>query len=247
MLAELEAKIFHTFKKALLLELALSHKSQANELRHLMDKNGEDVHNERLEFLGDAVLQLCISHLLWTHYASADEGRLSKLRSALVNETALAEVARGIDLGTHIRLGRGEQSSGGRNKNSILSSTYEALLGAIYLDAGFPSVMHTVERHFQGRIEQATATLASQDFKSVLQERVQSEFRRAPVYKVVREEGPDHVKSFEVSVGVGRLAATGCGRSKKEAEQSAAKAFLLLLDSIEASLEKSEVLGTPDV
>lgn len=240
MSAELEAKLFHSFQNVALLELALSHKSQANELRHKVEQGGEVLHNERLEFLGDAVLQLCVSQLLWNQYPDCDEGRLSKLRSALVNETALADLARDIGLGPHLRLGRGEQSSGGRNKNSILASTYEALLGAVYLDAGFESTLKAVRQHFGTRISTADAFLASQDFKSVLQEKVQEDFRRAPTYKVVSESGPDHDKLFDISVSIGELSASGQGRSKKEAEQAAARALLSILEKMDLTLEATE-------
>lgn len=240
MLSELETKIQYQFKDQGLLEKALSHKSQANEKRHL-GENKETLHNERLEFLGDAVLQLVISDILWDRFRESDEGKLSKMRSSLVNEASLAEIARSIDLGQHLLLGKGEINTGGRNKNSILACGYEALLGAIYLEGGLKSAFTTIEAHFKERILVAESHAFTQDFKSLLQEKVQGDFRRAPIYKVQREEGPDHDKTFEIVVAVGRLMASGTGRNKKEAEQSAAKALLELLDGSDFVLDKEEV------
>src|SRR3989344_6317871 len=179
MFTELETKIRYQFKDQGLLEKALSHKSKANEKRH-KEGQREEIHNERLEFLGDAVLQLVISDLLWDRFRDADEGKLSKMRSSLVNETALAEIARGIDLGSHLLLGKGELNSGGRNKNSILSSGYEAVLGAIYLEGGLEAAFATIEAQFADAIQAAESGAGLRDYKSLLQERVQGDFRRSP-------------------------------------------------------------------
>lgn len=240
MFAELETKIRYKFKDQGLLEKALSHKSQANEKRH-KESQKEELHNERLEFLGDAVLQLVISDILWDKFRESDEGRLSKMRSSLVNETSLAEIARTIDLGQHLLLGKGELNTGGRNKNSILSSGYEAVLGAIYLEGGLEAAFATIEVHFKEAIEAAEKSAGARDFKSLLQERVQGDFRRSPAYRVQGESGPDHDKIFEVVVSVGSLAATGSGRNKKEAEQAAACALLGVLDrDVPGNSEKVE-------
>ena len=244
--AELEQKFHFRFKDKDLLYKALSHKSQANERRRKEDSVFERIHNERLEFLGDAVLQLVISDILWDRFREATEGKLSKMRSALVNEISLAEVARDIDLGVHILLGKGELNSGGRNKNSILSSSYEALLGALYVEGGLAAAYKTIERHFGRRLADIDVHAFARDYKSVLQERVQGEFRRSPVYKIQKEDGPDHRKTFDVIVSVGRLMAAGQGGSKKAAEQSAAKALLTLLDKLDNSDDTNDS-DRPDV
>lgn len=234
MFTELEKQLHYQFKDKSLLEKALSHKSQANEKRHLRDPKAE-LHNERLEFLGDAVLQLVISDILWDRFREADEGKLSKMRSSLVNETALAEIARSVDLGQHLLLGKGEIATGGRNKNSILACGYEAVLGAIYLEAGLAAAFRTIEAHFAAAIALVETGAFTHDYKSLLQEQVQTSLRRPPVYKVESEAGPDHDKVFTVAVSVGERTATGTGRSKKEAEQSSARAFLELLEREKAS------------
>ena len=235
---ELEQRLGYQFTDVDLLEKALSHKSQANEHRRRTDKEFKSIHNERLEYLGDAVLQLVISDILWDRFRNCDEGRLSKMRSALVNEVSLAEIARDIDLGVHILLGKGELSSGGRNKNSILASAYEAVLGAIYVEAGLPIVFKTIKTHFELRLETISESAFTSDFKSLLQERVQGGFRRSPQYCVRSEEGPDHEKIFDVVVSVGRLMASGRGKNKKEAEQAAASALLDVLNNTEMAKAK---------
>lgn len=230
---ELEAKLQYTFKDPAVLRLALSHKSHANEGRK-KGQTREDfvlLHNERLEFLGDSVLGLIISDLLSERFPLADEGKLSKMRSSLVKEETLARVARAINLGSYLLLGKGEDSTQGRAKDSILSSAYEALLGAIYLDGGIAAAFHTARAHFTDLLDAAAEMSAQADTKTQLQEICQSRFRRSPTYKVVNEAGPDHEKEFEVMVSVGELQRYGKGRNKKEAEQAAAR---YLLDHLSA-------------
>lgn len=225
---ELESKLHYKFKDPAVLQLALSHKSHANEGRR-RGQTKEDfvlLHNERLEFLGDSVLGLIISDLLSERFPTADEGKLSKMRSSLVKEETLARLARALALGTHLHLGRGEDSTQGRDKDSILSSTYEALLGAIYLDGGLSAAYETAKIHFAELLDTAAVISASHDTKTQLQEVCQSRFRRSPTYKVVNEAGPDHEKEFEVMVSVGDLERYGKGRNKKEAEQAAARYLL---------------------
>ena len=224
----LEKNLLHTFKDKELLKLALSHKSHANEGKKKSTSPEVFVrlHNERLEFLGDAVLGLVISDLLSERFPYADEGMLSRMRSALVKAETLAKLARQIALGDYLLLGKGEATSRGQDKDSILSSTYEAILGAIYLDAGLAPVFETVKQHFQQLLEGVDANSLSHDTKTQLQEISQAKFRKSPQYKVMSEEGPDHEKTFEVMVTVGDLHRYGKGRNKKEAEAAAAR-FLL--------------------
>lgn len=228
MFQEMEAEIFHTFKDKELLRQALSHKSHANEGR----KRGTSaeafvrLHNERLEFLGDAVLGLVITDLLTEKFPHADEGKLSKMRSSLVKASTLAAIARSIKLGSQLLLGKGELSTKGNDKDSILSSTYEAVLGAVYLDGGLPAAFAMVKQHFAALFDEASAMSIKHDTKTQLQEATQARFRKSPVYRVVSEEGPDHEKKFEVMVSVGVLKRFGKGRNKKEAEQVAARYLL---------------------
>ncbi len=234
--SEIENSLHYHFKDPEGLRLALSHKSHANEgrKRGLNKDEFVRVHNERLEFLGDAVLGLVISDLLSEKFPQADEGKLSKMRSSLVKEDTLARIARTLSLGRHILLGKGEESSNGRDKDSILSSTYEAVLGAIYLDGGLSAVMETARAHFHPFIEGGELPSLQQDTKTLLQEFCQARFRKSPAYKVVSEVGPDHEKLFEVMVAMGDFKRYGKGRNKKEAEQTAAG---FLLESLMAEKE----------
>lgn len=235
-LQKLEQELHYSFKDTSLLQVALSHKSHANEGRRKgTPKEGfVRLHNERLEFLGDAVLGLVISDLLCERYPNADEGLLSRMRSALVKAGTLAEIARELQLGKYLLLGKGEKTAHGETKESIISSTYEAVLGAIYLDGGLPAAYKTVEVHFEKLLNAVNEFALSHDTKTRLQEIAQAKYRKSPTYKVVAEEGPDHEKVFEVMVSVGGLKRYGKGRNKKEAEQAAAR-FLL-----ETIMEKSD-------
>jgi ribonuclease-3 len=199
-----------------LLELALTHRSYAYE-------NGNLPTNERLEFLGDSVLGVVITETLYLTHPDLSEGRLAKLRAAVVNARALAEVARTIGLGEHIRLGKGEEATGGRNKASILSDTVEALIGAVYLSGGFESGTILVHLLFDPMLEAAAAMGAGLDWKTSLQELSALHELGVPEY-VIEDEGPDHMKTFTARVRVAaRLHGHGVGRSKKEAEQQAAE------------------------
>ncbi|MGN6244000.1 MAG: ribonuclease III [Motilibacteraceae bacterium] len=197
------------------LELALTHRSFAYE-------NGGLPTNERLEFLGDSVLGLVVTETLYRAHPDLPEGQLAKLRAAVVNMRALADVARELDLGAHVRLGRGEETTGGRDKSSILADTLEAVLGAVYLSGGLERAGALVHRLFDPLIE-ASATLgAGLDWKTSLQELAAGLDLGVPEY-VVEESGPDHAKSFRASVRLGEARyGDGAGRSKKEAEQQAA-------------------------
>jgi ribonuclease III len=200
-----------------LLERALTHRSFAYE-------NGGLPTNERLEFLGDSVLGLIVTDTLFREYPDLPEGQLAKLRAAVVNMRALAGVARGLQLGSYIRLGKGEEGTGGRDKSSILADTLEAVLGAVYLDQGLTEADALVHRLFDPVIARSARLGAGLDWKTSLQELTASEILGVPEYHV-EESGPDHQKSFRASVRIaGRTYGEGEGRSKKEAEQQAAEA-----------------------
>jgi len=223
---QLENRIGHVFQDRTLCESALTHKSWINE-RHEAGRTD----NERLEFLGDAVLALVVSDLLMRAFPDRSEGELSKTRAAIVSEAGLARAAEGIGLGDWIFLGRGEDQAGGRHKPSILSDALEALIGAIYLDGGLPAAHRATERLFGAALRDAETT-ARLDFKSRLQERSQALLQSTPQYMVVGQEGPDHDKTFSVAILLGgREYGRATGKSKKEAEQSAAALALSALDS----------------
>jgi ribonuclease III len=213
----LQKELEYRFKDASLLIRCLTHVSYND------DKNLG--HNEVLEFLGDAVLDLAISDLLMRRFPERSEGDLSRMRAALVNSSVLAEKATMLNLGELLRLGKGEERSGGRSKPSILAGAFEALLGAVYRDGGYEAARHLVERYFATDVGEKK--LGLQDYKTRLQEISQMLFREPPVYRLVSEKGPDHAKSFvtEIAVG-GKVLGKGEGRSKKQSEQEAAKQAL---------------------
>jgi len=199
-----------------LLERALTHRSYAYE-------NGGLPTNERLEFLGDSVLGVVVTETLYRTHPDLSEGRLAKLRAAVVNARALAVVGRGIGVGDHVKLGRGEESTGGRLKASILSDTVEAVIGAVHLSGGFETSADVVHLLFDPLIEAASALGAGLDWKTSLQELSAEHSLGVPEY-VIQDDGPDHMKTFTAQVRVGEgLYGNGVGRSKKEAEQAAAE------------------------
>jgi ribonuclease-3 len=199
-----------------LLERALTHRSYAYE-------NGGLPTNERLEFLGDSVLGLVVTDTLYRTHPDLPEGQLAKLRAAVVNSRALAEVGRSLDLGAFIRLGRGEEGTGGRDKASILADTLEAVIGAVYIDKGLEAAAELVHRLFDPLIEKSSNLGAGLDWKTSLQELTATEGLGVPEY-LVTETGPDHEKTFTAAARVGGVSyGTGTGRSKKEAEQQAAE------------------------
>lgn len=211
--SHLEALAGHRFRKPELLREALTHKSHASET-----KKGR--FNERLEFLGDAVLSTLVAAYLYEHLPDADEGRLSKQKSQLVSRPALNRWARELDLGSFIFLGAGEEGSGGRHRTSIVANALEALIGALYLDGGFEAAKGFILPWVTGQHPKVTET----DYKSRLQEIFQKRYKTPPDYELKSAVGPDHDKTFSVSVRLGdRLLGAGTGKSKKEAEQSAAQ------------------------
>jgi ribonuclease-3 len=221
--ASLEQRVGYTFRDPGLLEHALTHTSRANE-----DVSGGVIDNESLEFLGDAVLGFAIADLLFRRFPARDEGWKSKMKAALVSTASLARLAEGLDLGQHLLLGRGEEKTGGRRKQALLADGYEALIAAIYLDGGVDQVTAFIGRQFEGLINEARKPAAAfHDYKSALQERLQSAGDPLPEYAVIGETGPDHYKLFQVQVRVGGTPmAEAVGRSKKEAEQEAARLAL---------------------
>jgi ribonuclease-3 len=217
----LEERLGYSFGRPELLALALVHRSAAA-------RSG--LNNEKLEFLGDAVLDLAMSDLLMERFTAADEGELSKRRAALVNAKILAAKAATMEIGAELRLGKGEEKSGGRKKPSILAAAYEAVIGAIFLDGGFGAARDVVARHFETDIWGVSAGSPA-DHKSRLQEITQRLYRQTPRYEIVETSGPDHDRAFAVEISVGgRICGRGEGKSKKEAEQQAALAALAELE-----------------
>jgi ribonuclease III len=221
---EIEKKLEYEFGSKQLLDEALRHSSFVNEQP---DADLRD--NERFEFLGDAVLNLIVGHILMERYPNLKEGDLSRIRANLVNESQLAIIARAVDLGAFIRLGKGEIQTQGREKNSILAGAFEALIAAVYLDSGFKAAFKIIENNFVPYLDSVNSAIDSYDYKSRLQEWVQEEQGAMPYYKVVREEGPDHDKTFWISVKVFDVESEGHGKNKKMAEQDAAKKALEIL------------------
>ena len=223
----LEVRVGYRFKDRGLLELALTHKSKAHE-----DPSGGVADNESLEFLGDAVLGLIVAEALFRSFPRYSEGQKSKIKANLVSTASLAEMAEQLRLGDHMILGRGEEKTGGRQKQALLADTCEAVIAAIYLDGGLDPARNFLMREFATGIEDAKQSeYFGRDHKSRLQERLQSQGRPLPAYRVSGEVGPDHRKLFHVEVFVGEeMLAQGMGRTKKEAEQEGAK---LALASIE--------------
>jgi ribonuclease-3 len=218
MTARLEAAIGHEFADRDLLRAALTHRSYASE-----DPAARDY--ERLEFLGDAVLQLAVTERLYADYPDMPEGQMAKLRAAVVNEEVLADVAIRLAVGPHLRVGKGEEVTGGREKSSILSDVVEALLGAVYLDAGYATAAEITLRHVADEIDRRAHAPGGEDFKTRLQEALAQKGSK-PDYRV-SDEGPDHDKVFHAEVMVdGRLIGAGSGSSKKAAEQAAAEKAL---------------------
>lgn len=219
----LERLLGYRFAHQELLEQALTHRSHANE-----NRAGTD--NEKLEFLGDAVINLVVGHLLMDEFPALSEGELSVTRAQVVSEAGLSELAADLGLGEFLRLGRGEERTGGRHKPSLLADALEAVVAAVYLDGGFDAARDLVHRVLAPRLAALDAS-GFQDSKTRLQESAQAKLRSTPEYRVVGEAGPDHDKTFEVAVLIrGREWARAAGKSKKEAEQRAAAMAAFLLD-----------------
>lgn len=219
-----ESKIGYIFKNKSLLSLALTHTSYANEAKR--NKN----HNERLEFLGDSVLSIIVSEYLYTNFADMPEGELSKTRAALVCEKSLAGFARELNLGDYILLGRGEAANGGGDRDSILSDAFEAIIAAMYLDGGIEPAKKFVLEFVSKNVDKNNVSSPFVDYKTELQEIIQQNKEEKVEYVLVGESGPAHDKSFEVEVHLNsNIIGRGKGKSKKHAEQLAAKEALELM------------------
>jgi ribonuclease-3 len=218
-LKELEGKLGYRFKEINWLDQALTHKSFIYETNH-----PEKVANEVLEFLGDSVLNLAISHLLLKKFPDAQEGILSMRRSQLVKRSSLASFSKELQLEGYLLLGKSQQLKGGGEKSSILANAYEALMGAIFMDAGFNRASEVIQKHFEPYLQTKISSVCFNDFKSLLQIYSQQSHGVSPQYRVLNESGPDHDKRFQASVTIkDEVKGQGWGNSKKEAEQEAAK------------------------
>ena len=222
--SEIERILQYNFNEKNLLKEALRHSSYVNELGDAQLRD-----NERREFLGDAVFNLVVGHILMRRYPELKEGDLSRSRANLVNESQLAKMARSFDLGQYILLGKGEIQTHGREKNSILADTFEALMASIYLDGGFDAAYRIIESNFLPLIDHLHTSTNNHDYKSQLQEKVQVKHGSMPDYSIIREDGPDHDKTFWVALKVLGIETRGSGKSKKAAEQDAARNALEIL------------------
>ena len=229
-LGTVEEKLGYSFEDRSLLRNALLHRSHI----HVMGQDREES-NERLEFLGDAVLGLLVNDYLYNRYADRSEGDLTKMKSLLVCGARLSEVAVKFDLGIHIRMSRSEAATGGRNRSSILADTTEALIGAVYLDGGLEAAKGVVERIVLGGAERVLKRRSLRNYKSRLQELIQARHKTPPRYKIMSVEGPDHDRLFRVAVTFeGEVLGAGEGRNKKAAEQNAAREALANLENAAA-------------
>ena len=205
------------FKSLALLNLSFVHRSVSNE-------TGSRLNNERLEFLGDSILGAACATLLYQKYPEKTEGELAKVKSVTVSEEVLSTVAKALQVDTMLLLGKGEELSGGRSKKTILADTLEAIIGALYLDSGYREVFSFITRCFSPEIERVTKDDYCRDYKSLLQELCQRNFRSYPHYRMVKRSGPDHEHTFWIEVNAGGTAyGPGIGRNKKAAEQEAAR------------------------
>lgn len=226
-LKKLEERLDYRFRDVDLLVTALTHRSYVNENRQPGVSD-----NERLEFLGDSVLGLCVSDLLIKKYVDGSEGDLTKMRSVLVGEKNLAQLARGLQIGNCLLIGRGEENAGSRARDSFLANAFEAVVAAVYLDSGYENVRAVVRKFIEPFLEKETLPSDYFDYKTLLQEFCQRKFKTIPMYLLADTSGPEHAKVFEVKVViVDKLTAIGTGTSKKEAEKQAAqKAWKILQD-----------------
>ncbi|WP_460595945.1 ribonuclease III [Geomonas sp. Red276] len=221
-LSVIEEKLGYRFKERTLLQQALTHRTYVNEAG-----GGRD--NQRLEFFGDSVLDFLLSEILLTRFPDCREGELTRMRAALVDEVSLGRISAALDIGSGLRLGRGEEKGGGREKRSLLADAFEAVLAAVYLDGGIEAARSVVTGCFLPLLD-SHETLSGRDFKTDLQERARIVRRELPSYRLKEISGPDHDRRFTVEVFLGdQRMGEGAGRSKKEAEQAAARAALTML------------------
>ncbi len=222
---EFEQKIDYTFKNKKNIILALTHSSYANENRSEKLKS-----NERLEFLGDAVLNIIISETIYGRYSNLSEGQLTKVRANIVCEQSLVKCSNNIEIGKYLLLGKGEDLSGGRTRISILSDAFEAVIGAIYIDGGMKNAKKFILQQMEHLIKDSVSGIIFLDYKTQFQEVIQKDGEKKISYEIIEENGPDHDKEFVVQVKVmDRVVGKGRGKSKKEAEQAAAKAAMEII------------------
>ncbi|EYE89310.1 ribonuclease III [Fervidicella metallireducens AeB] len=225
MLKDFQEKLGVHFNKLELLDVALTHSSYANQFNLTYND-----HNERLEFLGDSVLSMIVSEYLYKKYKNKPEGKLTRIRAGVVCESSLAEISRRLGVNRYLRIGKGEELSGGREKDSLLADACEAIIAAVYLDRGFEKARDFVLKNLEQKIELFSESKNYNDFKSKLQEYVQKNLAAAIKYNISGEFGPDHDKTFEIEVYLdNKCYGRGTGKSKKEAEQLAAKQALKVL------------------
>lgn len=230
--SDLEVKLGIKFKDITILEKAFTHRSYLNEHR------GEGLeNNERLEFLGDAVLELIISSYLYKNYPEKSEGELTNIRAAVVRTESLAEESRNLDFGKYLRMSKGEEDSGGKDKDYLLANTFEAVLGAIYLDQGFNVCIEYLGETLLHKVSNIVEKNLFIDPKTQAQELIQAQFKVTPLYEVIKEEGPDHDKKFTVALKVNQKEmGRGSGSSKQKAEEEAAKMAIDTINNKEKSL-----------
>lgn len=247
-LRELESRLGYQFNNSAFLDRALTHKSFVHQSNVSFINPSERAANEVLEFLGDAVLTLAVSHLLSLAFPEAHEGVLSLKRSHLVRQSTLAHLSKELRLEQYLLLGKGELQNGGRKKSSILANTFEAVIGAIYMDSGFDQALVIVEQQLKPYLRSETTVFQVIDYKSLLQEYAQREYKQSPKYQVLFESGPDHDKRFHASVVlVGEVKGFGWGRSKKGAEQEAAKTALEGINYEKPTAEKRSDATLPEI
>ncbi|MGL4533745.1 MAG: ribonuclease III [Fusobacteriaceae bacterium] len=215
----LEEKIGYTFQDRNLLKNSLLHRSFGNE-----NKRYKNISNERMELLGDAVLDLVVTEYLYKNFANSSEGELAKIKAMAVSEPVLAKISKDLGLGEYLLLSKGEEMTGGRERSSTLGDVFEAVLGAVYLDSTFEVVKVVALKHIKHRVDNIERKEEIMDYKTILQEYGQKEYKLVPKYELINETGPDHKKTFEIVVKIGdSISGFGIGNNKKFAEQAAAK------------------------
>jgi ribonuclease-3 len=234
----LETTLGYTFRNPVLLERAVTHRSWAHEqVAPGKEEEARQLHNEALEFLGDSVLGLIVADFLCSAHPAVTEGELSRMKHSLVSAPTLAKASQRLQLGAFVRFGRGEEKSGGRNKDALLADVLEAITGAIFLDGGLSAATEFVQHALGNELQSVNPLAAANaDFKTVLQEKLQAEHRAAPRYRVVETLGPPHKRTFRVEVSWDEGSAVGDGRSIKAAEVAAAKGALQAMNRPEAEM-----------
>ena len=246
-LGELERQLAHSFSDRSVLERAVTHRSWAHEQTGPGEGDlARSLHNEALEFVGDSVLGLVVADRLYRDYENLTEGDLSRMKHRLVSTETLARAAARLDLGRYVRVGRGEEKTGGRHKQAMLADLFEAVLAAVYLDGGFEPARRFVDRALGEEFDEATpASAAAADYKTLLQERVQAVFRVTPAYEMIETEGPPHDRTFHVEVRWNETAIRGTGGSIKAAEMDAARRALEEIEELNGSDESAAEESRP--